>query len=220
MKWKLNLSPFNRHTFSYTQASMSREISALKGEEILMGQVSFLQSKLVCCVHLRHLRHNFFGQVFFSCVPFAPLTPRFYLVKNFLGVPFVSLMPLIFSGVQYAPLTPWFLWSSFLGSAIFATYATIFLVKFFPVCHFCHLRHNFFGQVFSFLVCQLRHLCHKFLFGQVFWEVPFAPLTPKFLLVKFSWCAICVTNAKIFLVNFFFLVPKAAISCLKLPKAA
>ena len=46
-KWKLNSSPFNRHMFRYTRTSMSREISALKGEENLTGRVSFLQSKLV-----------------------------------------------------------------------------------------------------------------------------------------------------------------------------
>ena len=47
-KWKLNSSPFNRHTFRYIRKSMSREMSTLKGEENLTGQVSFLRSKLVC----------------------------------------------------------------------------------------------------------------------------------------------------------------------------
>ena len=47
MKWKLNSSPFNRHTIRYIQASMRREISTLKGEENLTERVSFLQSKLV-----------------------------------------------------------------------------------------------------------------------------------------------------------------------------
>ena len=75
---------------------------------------------LVC--HLRHLPHDFFSQVFFLVCHMR------HLRHNIFGQ--------VFLGVLFAPLKSRIsFWSSFLGSAIYATYATISLGQVFLVCH-------------------------------------------------------------------------------------